>query len=104
MAEPLNLSDPRGPQGDRRSAHAPFGNGKARIAYVLLGGVVTLGTSIGAAQWTASIESERTRRDAMQASDKAIAVIEERQRNQYQEVIRQIEQLREDLREGRLRR
>lgn len=105
MSDTLNLSDPRGLQGDRRSPLMPFGNGKKRVAYIVLGGVVSVGGTVLTAQWAAEDVAAREAVKAQAALEKAVAVIEERQNNQNEAVLRELQQLREDLREmGRVRR
>lgn len=87
---PLNLSDPRGLQGDRRTPLAPFGNGKLRLTLVLLGALGSFLASIGAASWIGE-------RAAVRETKQAVAVMEERQSNQYGEVMRKLDEQKRDI-------
>lgn len=103
----FNLSDPRGPQGDRRerNALAPFGNGKAGwVKQALVGAALSALVALAVTAWQASGQAqEQAERTEVQIRT-GLAVIEERQKNQNDAVLRAIEELREDIREQRIRR
>lgn len=104
MSDTLKLSDPRGFQGDRRSPLVPFGNGKKRVLYIVLAGVISTGGTIVTAHWTAERTASQEAEKAQNALDKAVAVLKERQENQNEAVLRELRELREDVRElGRRR-
>ena len=90
MAESLNLSDRRmeSPQSQQKSPLSFLGNGKAEWAwriFMLLG-----------AAFVSYMAAEHQ-------VDKRVSVLEERQLNQNSEVLRAIQELREDIRAMRLR-
>lgn len=97
MAESLNLSDRR-MEPPPPQALAPLGNGKRRVALIVLTFLLSVTGTIFTAHWTAAQTSEREAEKAQAALDKAVAIIEERQRNQNAEVLRAIDALREDIR------
>ncbi|MDQ3169015.1 MAG: hypothetical protein M3Q55_02615 [Acidobacteriota bacterium] len=71
----------------------------------IAGAVLAAIVSFGVAFWTATGQAEENRAATEAQIRTGLAIMEERQRNQNDEVMRAIQQLREDLRDmGRVRR
>lgn len=102
----MNSVTSQPPEPDRRRALVPLGNGKAGwAAQAFIGAALAALTAFAVAFWTASTQAEATRTATETQIRTGLAVIEERQKNQNEEVMRAIQSLREDLREvGRVRR
>lgn len=93
------------PEPDRRRALLPLGNGKAGwLVQALIGAALAAVTAFGVALWTASTQAEENAKATETQIRMGLAVIEERQKNQNEAVLRAIEELREDIREQRRRR
>jgi hypothetical protein len=96
-----SITERRGPQGDRRPHRSKTG----WLIQAVVAGIVSLLVGFIVAFYTATAQAEANRAATELQIRTGLAVIEERQRNQNEEVMRAIQSLREDLREvGRVRR
>jgi hypothetical protein len=100
----LNLSDPRGPQGDRRERRplALLGNGKAGwLKQALVGAALAALVSFAVTAWQASGQAKDLAAKTDTQIQTGLAVIEANQKTQYEAVLRELRELREDLRAER---
>lgn len=96
----ISILDERGSQPDRRRPLAPFGNGKSGwVMQAVTTAVLSAITAFAIALWTASGQAKSQREATELQIRTGLAVIEERQKNQNEEVMRAIENLRADIRE-----